>query len=150
MSEKDLSNSELIDLLGVFENELIHRNSHTDEMMFKFFVVSFVVTVLPYLDKHFGVTLPAINKYFFPILGIFLATLFYIIVNMYISRVIAISKTIQKLNEYLPNKYKRESISSRGIWSFCKIRISYVVPGLLYVFQLILASIEIYIFSING
>lgn len=92
-------NSELISLLGVYEEEWRFRDAAWFSRMFQFFLVSFITILIPYLNQYFSIQLPNISKVLFPVPGIVIATVALAFSIMYATRLNKLSSSILRINE---------------------------------------------------
>lgn len=141
----ELTNSELISLLGVYEEEWRFRDAAWFSRMFQFFLVSFITILIPYLDQYFSIQLPNISKVLFPVSGIVIATVALAFSLMYATRLNKLSSSILRINNCFDEKYRIERIGDKGIEKLYKKRITYGLTISIYVFELILAVFVIVI-----
>ncbi|SCI44655.1 hypothetical protein [Romboutsia sp. 1001713B170207_170306_H8] len=105
------STSDLIQLLNVYENEWMHRDTILWSNTIKLFLAGLIVTILPYTAELYNLRIPTtINMKIFPIIGIVFSVILFFISGAYASRLTAIGNTIRDIISMLEYRYQRQSV----------------------------------------
>jgi len=88
---------------------------------------------MPYIQDYLHVNLPAIPPYYFYILGLFMSLLFLYISRAYAIRLRAIGETYKDLVKMLNQEYQRKTISEISKLKIYEMKISNVVPFILFI-----------------
>ena len=134
--KEQLSYDQIISLLSIYEDEWEHRNDILWSQIFRFFYFSVFTMILPNITTYLSISLPKIPLKLFPIIGIFIATLSYILSLSYSKRLEASSKTYKKINDLLPEKYRRIGLESIKYGKYFKTRHTIIIPFLIYIISL--------------
>ena len=142
--DKQVSKSDkerVIQLMEVYQNEWIHRDQMFWKQLFTFFYGILIMIALPYLD-YVDLKLPNPFKLILYIVSITLSVLLIIVVDAYVIRIKAIQQSYKRLNDLLPERYRRVKVKDvqRKGKERDRIRIMYLV-GYTMSIVLILASI---------
>lgn len=140
-----LNNTEIVYLLSVYEEEWRYRDNAWFSRTIKMFLISMIIISFPFVYINFIKKLPDINKLLFPISGIVVSTLFLFVSLMHAKRLSKIGDTIYKLNTCLKEVYQMERIDDRKINKFYKTRISYFFSVSIYILEIVLAAVVIFI-----
>ncbi len=113
-SENDvqqLSYSEIIYLMDIYEREWEHRDSLLWKQAYRMYYLSLISMILPNISNYIGLTLPNIPPKIFPIIGLLLACFSMIMSWSYGVRLEASSETYKNLMRKLPVSYRRVNIN---------------------------------------
>ena len=138
-----LSYDQVISLLSIYESEWEHRNNILWSQTFKFFYFSLFVMVLPNITSYLEITLPNVPTRLFPILGLIASTFSFVASRSYSKRLEAISETYKKVNNLLPQVYRRISLKNIKHGKYFMFRHTDIFPVIMYIVTIIIAIILI-------
>lgn len=107
---------DILSLLDIYYEEWRHRDTTLWNQVFIFFFAALIVMIFPFIDicnigSGESELVLLIPKFVFPIIGIVLTTLLYLIGFGYSMRLKAIGDTIEKFFAVLPEQYKRVKLA---------------------------------------
>lgn len=122
-----------IQLLIFYETELEHRISIFWSQVFRFFYLSLIIMVLPHITQYLKIEFLPLSNNLFPIIGIVASTISLFFSLSYAKRVEAGTLTYQKLNNLLPDEYRRIPLVSVSFGKYFTKRHATIIPIFLYI-----------------
>ena len=145
-----LSNQELIALLDVYQNEYIHRDQLFLVNIFKFFIATLVIILLPDIPSvikiEFSVNVPEIV---FLVLGIIMSIIFIYFALSNAKKMKACTETYKKINKEIPIKYQRINVEDLPYSFIFRFRLSIFLPILMF-FILIIINLFFFIIRVKA
>ena len=109
--EINLNADQIISLMSVYLDEWKHRDKILWSQVFKIFYAVLLVTILPNIASFLEISLPEINKIFFPIAGTVMNVIFLYVGLGYAKRLEASADTYKNVMKLLGDpKYQRVSV----------------------------------------
>lgn len=143
--KKHHHHADVLQTMEICIQEYIHRDNHMWSQIYKFFLATLLVILLPNLTDFIGITIPdeLKDKYWiFPICGILMSFVFLYNSISLIRRFQAVSKTYNKLIRQLPENLQREKLENivsfdklKTIWS--KIH-TYLIPSIMFIVLIVI------------
>lgn len=137
----------LLELWNIFLVEWQHRDSMFWKQVYLYFLSSLIVMLFPYIKiwkQDFTEKLPS---HLFPIVGILMALLFFIICEGYIARLEALDIQIDKIRSQLPEEFKRKTVKEirSGVWGkILNWRMTKVITRFMFIGLISLGAVVLY------
>lgn len=136
--KEQLSYDQIISLLSIYENEYEHRDIMLWTHIFRFFYISILIMVIPNVSERLSINLPPVSPRVFPIIGMLISTISYLLSLSYQKRLEASSESFRKINNLLPEKYQRVKIDELKHGKYFKGRQAIIIPVIIYIISLII------------
>lgn len=130
----EIKNTEqLIDLANLYLNEWSHRDSIIWKQLFAYFIACLVVMLLPfmtYFEIDFDNALP---KWLFPMIGLVLSIVFFVVSKGYAIRLQAIGDAYQNVLDQLPRNLQRKRIKEINNNPIYSIHICGLITNVMFI-----------------
>lgn len=148
-SQDLLSYSEKLHLLDIYQSEHQHRDGMYWKQAFAYFAAIFSLIILPRTEKFHFEDIP---QWLFPIAGVLLALAWVFLVFAYRRRFMSINDAYNRVNQMLPEYYRRGPLYKESetspIKDFVNLRMTTVV-GVIFAILLIILAIIICIYPMK-
>ena len=140
--------NELLTLIDIYLSEWSHRDSSLWKQVFTYFFSILVVSTLPF-TKIWGIDFDSlIPKWIYPIIGLALSVLFFIISTGYAVRLEAVGNIYKDLIKMLPQKYRRKETGEMGdgaIYKVIDVPLTKLLTRVMFILLIALNIILLYI-----
>ena len=140
--------NELLTLIDIYLSEWSHRDSSLWKQVFTYFFSILVVSILPF-TKIWGIDFDSlIPKWIYPIIGLALSVLFFIISTGYAVRLEAVGNIYKDLIKMLPQKYRRKETGEMGdgaIYKVIDVPLTKLLTRVMFILLIALNIILLYI-----
>lgn len=111
-SEPELSISDLLHLMDIYEREWEYRNSRFVHQLYSMYYIALIIIVFPKITNYAKINLPKMPSILFPIIGLGFSIFSLIMAQSFRLRTDASGQTYKKMMQLLPEKYRRLSIDN--------------------------------------
>jgi hypothetical protein len=134
-NSKELEYQELIDLLGIYLNNFIHRDQILWSQTLKFFYAIIVVILLPNVSEIMGLSMPSLPSMAFRLIGIVMSFIFLYVGLAYCARMNGATDAFFNINAKLCKSHQIE-----GIKRLYKPRLSNLIVSVMFSALLLTAT----------
>lgn len=136
---------QLINLANMYLSEWTHRDSIMWKQVFSYFISCLVVMLLPFMS-YFGIDFNgALPKWIFPVMGLILSTVFFVVSKGYAIRLQAIGETYQRMIEMLPKKMQRTKTLEITKHSIYNINMAEMIVYVMFIALWVIGVIILYL-----
>lgn len=132
--EKNNDYDLILKAMEIYMQEYIHRDTHMWSQIYKFFLSTLVIIILPNITSRIGIKIPPMldhKHWVFPLLGIIMSFVFLYNSFNLVKRFQICSQTYDKLIKQLPQNLRRETIFPKKSKILKQIH-PYVVPSIMF------------------